>query len=148
MKQLLALFFLIALFTPAGASAAVLCFTDFECPDGPYTCEDVGSYAGGMGICRSSEIQEEGGVLKNPLKSDSLIDLFLTVLRGVVRVLSVFLVVAFVYVGYQFAAAQGNSEKLSQARMSLLWTVVGAAILLGAEGIAHVITATGASLAP
>ncbi len=88
------------------------------------------------------------GLFDNPLESDSLLELFGKIVQTVVRIAAVLLIFAFVWVGFQFAAAQGNTEKLSKARMALLWTVVGAAIILGAEGIAMVIGATAATLAP
>jgi hypothetical protein len=47
-----------------------------------------------------------------------------------------------VFVGYKFIAAQGNSTKIEEARNMLLWTVVGALILLGAQAIAMGIQAT------
>jgi len=47
-----------------------------------------------------------------------------------------------VYVGYLFVTARGNDTKLTTAKSALLWTVVGALILLGAEAIALAIQAT------
>jgi hypothetical protein len=88
------------------------------------------------------------GLFDNPLESDSLLELFAKILRAIVRIAAIALVFAFVWVGFQFAAAQGNTESLSKARNALLWTVIGAAIILGAEGIAAVIGSTAATLAP
>lgn len=88
------------------------------------------------------------GVFDNPLEAKSLTDLLMSVLRVIVRVVGVFLVLAFVFIGFQFVVAQGNVEALSKARTNLMWTAIGAAILLGAEGIALVIEATARSLAP
>lgn len=88
------------------------------------------------------------GLFDNPLKSQSLLELFGKILQAIVRIAALALVFAFVWVGFQFAAAQGNTEKLSKARSALLWTVIGAAIILGAEGIATVIGSTAATLAP
>jgi hypothetical protein len=88
------------------------------------------------------------GILNNPIESDSLIELLTTFVRGVVRIAAIFLVLAFVWVGFKFTAAQGNTEKLSEARMLFLWTVVGAAILLGAELIAGVVASTVQTISP
>lgn len=90
----------------------------------------------------------EKGLFDNPLKSQDLIQLFMNVLRMVVQVAGVILVFAYVWVGFLFAAAQGNSEQLSKARNALLWTAVGTAVILGAEGIALLVGSTVASLAP
>jgi len=104
-----------------------------------------------MGVCESPRVVNDtngSNLFDNPLNADSLPELLMTVLRGIVRVLALLLVPAFVYVGFKFAAARGNTEELSKARAALMWTVIGAAILLGAEGIAGVIEATARSLAP
>lgn len=143
--------FLLALFAPvlvpSTAQADTLCYSNFECDtDAGYSCKELGTRAEGMGVCKKAG--EAGGLFDNPLKAKSLTELLMSVLQGVVRIAGVFLVLAFVYVGFQFAVAQGNTEKLTKAREALLWTVVGAAILLGAEGIAVVIGSTASSLAP
>lgn len=41
-----------------------------------------------------------------------------------------------VFVGFKFVTAQGNETKISEAKNMLLWTVIGALILLGAKAIA------------
>jgi hypothetical protein len=137
---------------PLTSSAQVtLCRTTFDCPTGrDLICDDVGSQAGGMGVCRTPQQAADAkpGVFDNPLEADSLMELLLTVIRGIVRIASIFLVLAFVFIGFQFAAAQGKPEAISKARNMLLWTAIGAAILLGAEGIAAIIDATARSLAP
>lgn len=88
------------------------------------------------------------GIIKNPLNSGDLIQLLGKLLSGVVRIGMIFLTLAFVWTGFQFVVAQGNEEKLSKARTTLLWTVIGAAIILGAQLIASIIAATAASIAP
>lgn len=144
-------FFVSALLVPALVStkvqAATLCYSDVECDSyAGYTCKEIGTKAGGMGVCKKPG--EAVGLFDNPLQAESLAELLMTVFRGVVRVMTILLVPAFVFVGFQFAAAQGKPESISKARMNLMWTVIGAAILLGAEGIAAVIDATARSLAP
>ena len=66
----------------------------------------------------------------------------LAILRGVVRLGSIILVLALVYTGFLFVVAQGNQEKISSARSALMWTVIGGLVLLGAEAIGLVISAT------
>lgn len=55
-------------------------------------------------------------------------------------------VVFLVYVGFKFVAAQGNAEKIKEARRNLLNTIIGIAIFLGAWTIATVIANTMAQL--
>ena len=76
------------------------------------------------------------GPLKNPLKVDTLSALLLAVLDFVKIIGGIFVVLMLVFTGFKFVAAQGNPEKLSEARTSLFWTVLGALVLLGASVIA------------
>lgn len=138
----------VGLLVPAGVRAQgieSLCYTTFDCPtDRGFECRDLGTREAGMGVCRTPS---DVGVFDNPLKATSITELLMSVLRAVVRIVGVLLVLAFVFIGFQFVAAQGNTEALSKARQNLMWTAIGAAILLGAEGIALVIEATARSLA-
>ena len=49
---------------------------------------------------------------------------------------------AIIYCGFLFVQAQGNSEKIEQAKDALLYTIIGAAILLGSWAIAGIISNT------
>jgi len=64
------------------------------------------------------------------------------ILEFVIQIGTVVVVLMTVYVGYLFVAAQGNSTKIEEAKKALLWTVVGALILLGSQAIAVAIRAT------
>lgn len=159
-KIIISFFALTLLFGQAPIAQAQSCLDsngNSECGAGEVCCPLPPT--GAVSECRtrascatvnpSNEYREEArGLFDNPLQSGSLIELFGKILQAVVRIAAVLLIFAFVWVGFQFAAAQGNTEKLSKARMALLWTVVGAAIILGAEGIAMIIGATAATLAP
>jgi hypothetical protein len=65
-----------------------------------------------------------------------------SVLKFVIQVGAVIVVLMLVYVGYKFVVAQGKEAEIREARTMLLWTVVGALILLGAQAIASGIKAT------
>ncbi len=64
------------------------------------------------------------------------------ILAFVVQIGVIVVIFMLVYVGYLFVAAQGVPGKIEEARNALLWTVVGALILLGAQAIAFGIQAT------
>lgn len=84
-----------------------------------------------------------GGGLTNPLNSiDSLPALLDMVLKAVVQIGTILLTLALVYVGFLFVMAQGNEEKISNAKNALLWTIIGGLILLGASAIGAVIGST------
>jgi len=85
--------------------------------------------------------------LTNPLgKIDSLPAFMNAILDAVVNLGTILLVLALVYVGFQFVVAQGNQEKLSSARSALMWTVIGGLVLLGAKSLGLVISGTVESL--
>ncbi|MDP1707206.1 MAG: hypothetical protein Q8L30_01490 [bacterium] len=81
--------------------------------------------------------------LIDPLKGGGNLQSFLlNILDIVIRVGSIFVVLMMVLVGYKFVAAQGVPGKIEEARNMLLWTVIGALILLGSKAIALGIEAT------
>ncbi len=89
-----------------------------------------------------------GTTLVNPLGGDcssnsTCVSSFLTsILKFVVKIGSVIVILMLVFVGYKFVAAQGEPGKITEARNMLLWTVVGALVLLGSQAIALGIEAT------
>ncbi len=68
--------------------------------------------------------------------------LVMVLIRGLIKIGIPFLVIAIIWCGFLFVAAQGNPEKITKARDALLYTAIGAAVLLGSWGIAELITET------
>ena len=85
----------------------------------------------------------EGG-FGNPLKDPySTIPGFIEgALRVLVLIALPVLTLFFVYSGFKFIAAQGNSQKLSDAKMNFVYVVIGALLILGAWVIATLIGGT------
>lgn len=87
------------------------------------------------------------GKICNPLSNINTInDLIKTLLEGLIRIGMPIIALAIIYSGFLFVFARGNSEKLTQAKDTLLYTLIGAAILLGSWGIAQLISNTVLSL--
>ena len=85
--------------------------------------------------------------LVNPLDSDGsgikdIPTLIQKLLEIVLKIGAPIIALAIIYAGYLFIAAQGNPTKLETAKKTLVWVVVGAAILLGAYVIAESIVGT------
>jgi len=82
--------------------------------------------------------------LNNPLRSGNTLTGFVASILNdvVVPVGAVVVVIAVIYSGFLFVIAQGNEQKLEKAKMTFLFTVIGAAVLLGAAVIANIITVT------
>jgi hypothetical protein len=85
-----------------------------------------------------------GTTIDNPLK-DSLNDIpsFIEEILNIVLVVGVPLVaLAIIYSGFLFVQAQGNAEALGKAKKALIYTLVGAVLLLGAWVLAEAIQKT------
>ncbi|GEM_PF-1256754 len=80
--------------------------------------------------------------LYNPLKVNSIQELLILLLSFIVKIGSVIVVLMVIIVGFRFVFARGNPSELEKARSMLLWTLVGALIILGAQAIAMGIQAT------
>lgn len=83
------------------------------------------------------------GTICNPIPSvTSIPNLIETILTGALRIGIPVVALAIIYSGFLFVFARGNSEKLTKARETLMYTLIGAAILLGSWAIAKMISAT------
>lgn len=85
------------------------------------------------------------GKIVNPLGADgpnniqALIQIFL---EGALKIGIPIVALAIIYSGFLFVSAMGNSDKLEKAKNTLLYTLIGAAILLGSWAIAKLISET------
>lgn len=84
----------------------------------------------------------DGGIC-NPLgNTTDLSALILKVVDGIVQVGYYVVVLFIIYSGFKFVKARGNDKELADAKQTFLFTVIGAAILLGATLLANVISGT------
>lgn len=83
------------------------------------------------------------GVIDNPLGEQKSLFVFLdTIIKALLQLGAVLAVIAVIYAGFTFVTAQGDEGKIKTAKSVLLYTVIGLAILLGAEIISAVIKNT------
>lgn len=83
------------------------------------------------------------GQICNPLGStNSIPDLIKMILEGALKIGIPVIALAIIYSGFLFVAARGTPEKINDAKRTLMYTLIGAAILLGAVAIAEMISAT------
>ena len=82
--------------------------------------------------------------LCNPLKAQDLMEIieFLLFEILVQIVAPIVVVLMLIWAGFDFIAAQGNSNKVTDAKNKLLYVVIGAVILLGAVVIYEIVVAT------
>ncbi len=82
------------------------------------------------------------GKITNPISYNNINDFIRAILQGAIKIGIPIIALAIIYSGFLFVSARGNSEKLSEAKNALLYTCIGAAILLGAWAIAQLISNT------
>jgi len=87
-----------------------------------------------------------GNKLCDPIKAQSFAEFVNNILDVVIQIGYVVIVFFIVYCGFLFVTARGNPEQLSTAKTALLWTCIGAAILLGAKVLETAIQSTVTSL--
>ena len=85
---------------------------------------------------------DNSGQIVNPISATTLNGLIQTILEGVIKIGIPIIALAIIYSGFLFVAARGNSEKITKAKDALIYTLIGAAILLGAWAIALLIKNT------
>src|SRR6185436_16660536 len=71
------------------------------------------------------------GKLCNPISYSTLQDFVASVLDIVMLIGIPIVAIFIIYSGYLFISAQGDPGKLKTAKETFLWTIVGAAVLLG-----------------
>ena len=82
----------------------------------------------------------------NPIGAKDINTLIHDILNGAIKIGIPIIALAIIYSGFLFVSAQGNPEKLDGAKRTLLYTLIGAAILLGSWTIAQLIQSTVISL--
>jgi hypothetical protein len=75
--------------------------------------------------------------IRNPLNSEySTLPTFLNALLDLIIIIATpIIVVMIVLAGFKFVTAGGNQEQLKSAKKTIVWTLVGALIILGAKAI-------------
>lgn len=87
--------------------------------------------------------------LINPITAQSIPEFLDSLLTLVTTKIAPPIIVLFlVYAGFLFVTAQGNDEKLESAKNVFKWTIIGAAILLGAELLSKAIIQTIINIRP
>ena len=85
------------------------------------------------------------GKIINPLGTNGPTDIpafIKNVLEGALKIAIPGVALAIIYSGFLFVFAMGNPEKLKKAKDALLYSLIGAAILLGSWAIANLIVTT------
>ncbi len=85
----------------------------------------------------------QDAILQNPLSNIDSIPQFISRLLDLAMMAVLpFVAVLLAYAGFLFISAQGNLNQITKARNVLLWTCIGAAVVLGAKLFAMAIEGT------
>ncbi len=83
------------------------------------------------------------GTLTNPLPDITSVQAFIAKLLDlVVQIGLPVVVLMIVYCGFLFVTARGDTEQLKTAKTAIVWTLIGAAVVLGASVISQAICGT------
>lgn len=105
-----------------------------------------------MAILLPSDLFAAGGQISvnfqeaNPIKAKNIYALVSAILDFVVKVGAALAVFFIIYAGFQFVTAQGDEGKITSAKKTFMWTVIGALVLLGAQVLSGVICNTAQQL--
>lgn len=121
---------------PCSTQACATAVIDNTGAGGPAVI-DPGAPSAGTGVNINTGIQ-------NPIAgvADDIPQLITAILNFVLIIGVPIVALAIIYSGFLFVTAQGNSEKLTVAKKTLLYTLVGAALLLGCLVITKAIQGT------
>lgn len=82
------------------------------------------------------------GELCNPLAFNSIKEFLTAATKAFTTIAFPIVVLMVIYSGFLFVAAQGNEEKLKTAKRTIMWTIIGALIVLSATVLVNVIGGT------
>lgn len=78
----------------------------------------------------------------NPIQAKTLDGFLLQLLDVVILIGAIAIVFFLILAGFKYVTARGDEKQISSAHQTLTWTIVGAAVVLGARVIASAIKAT------
>lgn len=80
--------------------------------------------------------------LQNPLKAKNVTDLLYSMVDIAIFIGAIFAVFMFIFVGFKFVSAQGDTSALKDARNWFFYVVIGTAILISSKVIVEVLKNT------
>lgn len=80
--------------------------------------------------------------LQNPLKAKSVEQVLVTLVDLAMFLGTIVAVLVFIWIGFQFVMAQGDSGKLKDTKKWFMYAAIGTAILIGSKVIVEVVKET------
>jgi hypothetical protein len=77
--------------------------------------------------------------IQNPLKFDSIPQLFTAILNIFIVILTPLVVIFIILAGFKYVMAQGNPAKIQEATQALTYAIIGGILIVGATAITAII---------
>ena len=90
--------------------------------------------------------ENDSTILCNPLEAEDFTSLMESISQLAVEIGIPIAVIFMIYSGLKLVMARGNTEKIKDAKIGLLWAIVGSGILIGAWTIMIILQSTVESL--
>ncbi len=90
----------------------------------------------------NTDIIISGSKVVNPIGVKTIDEFIRIILQGAIQIGIPIIALAVIYSGFLFVQARGNPEAIKKAKDALMYTLIGAAILLGSWAIAQLISNT------
>ena len=88
----------------------------------------------------SGSSQNSGSIeIPNPLKVNSISALIDRIVTYIITIATILLPLAVIYAAYLFMSSGGDTEKITLGRKTILWTVVGYALILISKGVTLIV---------
>ncbi|MDE2399917.1 MAG: hypothetical protein KGL67_02840 [Patescibacteria group bacterium] len=121
----------------------VFIFSIFVLPILSFAQQPTPSSNGGQPTPTNDTVND--GKIHNPLGPNGPTDIPTFIHNALIGALKIgipIVALAIIYCGFLFVSARGKEAKLTEAKDALFYTLIGAAILLGAWAIANLIVTT------
>lgn len=93
------------------------------------------SYAADF-LCYNILMEQLAQLFFNPLNFNSIPELIRELLRVAVTIATPVVVIFILYAGFLFVSARGNEQQITKAKHMLIWTIIGAILIVGAWAFA------------
>ena len=77
--------------------------------------------------------------IPNPLKVTSIAALIDRIVTYIITIATILLPLAVIYAAYLFMSSGGDTEKITLGRKTILWTVIGYALILISKGVTLIV---------
>ena len=77
--------------------------------------------------------------LCNPLAANTFAELVKSLANALVAIAIPFVVIFLIWSGFLFVSARGNEQQITKAKQTFYWTILGAAVVVGAYALASAV---------